>query len=85
MKPVEFDEANVLFGENQPQYMPLPALVLNGGEVITCWELSQEEMKTIFATGRIWMSMLTFNKPLQPVKLSVDKLFVECVDIDRSK
>lgn len=36
MKPVEFEGQNVIFGEGQPEYQPLPALLMPDGEVITC-------------------------------------------------
>ena len=75
MKPIEFEGSNVVYGENQPEYQPLPALKRKGnsGEIVTCWELSPDELKQIQETGKIWVSMLTFGQPLQPVLVSVDK------------
>ena len=80
MEPVNFEAANVVFGANQPEYKPVPAerripkrTDRFFGEVLTCWELSPEEIKQIQETGKIWLSMLTFGQPLQPVLLSVDK------------
>ena len=75
MKPIKFDGANVVFGANQPEYTPLPAQVLPGdyGQTITCWELTQEEMEQVKKTGKIWLSVLTFGQPLQPVLLTDEK------------
>lgn len=73
MEPVNFDGANVVYGAEQPEYQPLPALLKENGEVWTCWKLSSDDLKRIQETGVIWLSMLTFNQPLQPVLLSVDK------------
>lgn len=76
MKPIEFDGVNAVYGENQPEYLPLPAERRGNpraGEVLTCWELSDEEKERIAKTGRIYLSMLTFGGPLQPVLLSVEK------------
>ena len=75
MKPIEFDGVNVVFGANQPEYIPLPAERRPGrsGEVVTCWELSPEELKRVQETGKIYLGLLTFGQPLQPVIMSVDK------------
>lgn len=74
MKPIEFDGMNCVYGANQPEYMPLPAKVGPNGEVLTCWQLTPEDLKKINETGVIWLSMLTFKQALQPVLLSVDKI-----------
>ena len=75
MKPIKFDGANVVYGANQPEYLPLPAERRPGrsGEVVTCWELSPEEIKRVQETGKIWLSVLTFGQPLQPLLLTIDK------------
>lgn len=74
MKPVPFPESNVIFAADQPQYQPLPAFRRpDTGEVITVWDLSDEDLDKIQRTGRIYLSQLTFNQPLQPIMVSVDK------------
>lgn len=75
MEPITFDDANIIFGAQQPEYKPLPAELCDSatGQIITCWELSPEEIKRIQETGKIWLSVLTFGQPLQPVSLAVDK------------
>lgn len=76
MKPCKFEGANVIFGANQPEYQPLPAESRGNartGEILTCWHLSDEERAIIQMTGEIWLSVLTFGQPLQPVLLSVVK------------
>lgn len=73
MQPKKFNEVNVIYGEGQPEYLPLPAHKTESGEVTTCWELSPEEKKQVQETGVIWLSMLTFNHPLQPVLLKTEK------------
>lgn len=69
MKPTTFLGQNVVFAENQPEYTPLPALRLPDGQVITCWEISDEELEEITRTKKIYLSQLTFNTPLQQVML----------------
>lgn len=75
MKPTEFEGHNVVFAKDQPQYEPLPAFVDPkdpNSEVISCWELSEDDLKKINETGKIYLSMWTFNNPLQPIRLTVD-------------
>ena len=73
MKIVKFKECNVTFAENQPEYRPLPALKSEDGVVVSCWRLSfWEKMKVLF-TGKIWVGLLTFNNPLQPQLITVNK------------
>lgn len=73
MKPIKFPEHNATFGEGQPQYKPLPVLLFPDGQVISCWQLSDEEKARVAETGQIWLSQLTFNRPLQPVFMTVEK------------
>ena len=73
MKPIKFPEHNATFGEGQPQYKPLPVLLFPDGQVISCWQLNDEEKARVAETGQIWLSQLTFNRPLQPVFMTVEK------------
>jgi hypothetical protein len=67
MKPKNFPGVNIVFGEGQPQYQPLPALRTPDGTVITCWELSDEEIETITKNRCMYFKQATFNNPLQPI------------------
>lgn len=72
MTPIEFPEQNVVFAKDQPEYLPLPALVDKKlGCVTACFELSEEEMESF--DGKIWITVMTFNEPLQPLYLSTKK------------
>ncbi len=75
MKPIEFPEQNVVFAKDQPEYQPLPAFRNNSpeGEVISCWQLSYRERLKILITGKLWVNLLTFNKPLTPSFFTVNK------------
>jgi len=68
MKPVKFKEQNCTFAENQPEYLPLPAFKNKSteGEVVSCWQLSFSERIRILITGKLWVSLMSFNKPLTP-------------------
>lgn len=67
MKPIKFKGQNVVFGEDQDQYQPLPALKLPDGQVITCWEFTDEEVEQIVQNRCMYINQLTFNKFLQPI------------------
>lgn len=68
MTPIKFPEANVTFAKDQPEYQPLPAFKKNSpqGEVVSCWKLSLKERLRILFTGKLWVSLYTFNNPLTP-------------------
>lgn len=72
MKPVEFKGQNVVYAKDQKEYMPLPALKFDDGTVVCCWKMSWKELFKIVLHRRVWVSMLTFNNPLQPMYVSAD-------------
>jgi hypothetical protein len=77
VRPVEFAEQNCVFAKNQPEYLPLPTHKTEAGEVISCWALTWKERFKILFTGRLWLSVLTFNAPLQPLRPRVDSPFLK--------
>lgn len=84
MKPIKFKHHNTVFAKDQPEYLPLPALRLDTpqGEVISCWKLSFKERLKILFTGRMWLSLMSFNRPLTPSFLSVNRKDVFSVSTD---
>jgi len=64
----------VFFAKNQPPYLPLPAVQNTDttGTVTTRWHLTWKERAKIFFSGNLWLQILTFHKPPQPVKLTTD-------------
>ena len=75
MKPIEFKHQNVVYAKDQPEYQPLPALKIDSpqGEVISCWQMSFKERMKVLFTGVIWVSLVSFNKPLTPSFISVNR------------
>lgn len=75
MIPVDFPEVTNRIAEGQDQYMTLPAHINPGnqGEVTFCWQLTWKERMQLFLTGKLWHSVLTFNQPLQPQVLNIEK------------
>ena len=75
MTPVEFKHQTVVFAKDQPEYQSLPALVIDtpSGEVISCWRLTFKERLKVLVFGRVWMSLMSFNKPLTPSYLAINR------------
>jgi len=73
MDPIKFEECNTVVAKDQPQYLPLHAHKTKDGILTSCWKLSFKECIKLIFTQRIYLQMLTFNTPLQPVKILVDK------------
>jgi hypothetical protein len=77
MKPIEFSGSNVIFAKDQKPYLPLPAYQddIQGGRIFHCWQLSFRERIKILFTGRLWINVLNFHQPPQPIKPMVDNPF----------
>ncbi|MEE9471424.1 MAG: hypothetical protein V3W32_06850 [Gemmatimonadota bacterium] len=75
MKPTSFPEVNVIFAKDQAEYLNLPAWRSDGddGETVTCWELTWRERLRLLLTGRLWIRMLAFQGPLQPILPQLEK------------
>src|SRR5688572_6890231 len=75
MKPIHFPEVNHTYAKDQPQYQPIPGYreVSEEGPFIFCHKLTWRERFKIFYTGKLWVSFLTFNRPLTPSYHSVHK------------
>lgn len=75
MKPIEFPESNAVYAKDQPEYIPLPVFKADTpeGQCISCWELSFTERLRILFTGKLWVSLMTFNKPLTPSYFTTKK------------
>ena len=73
MTPTSFQEVNCVLGANQPQYLPLPVHNWPQGKMTMCFQLTDEERKRIEDTGLLWLTVLTFNQPFQPILLETIK------------
>lgn len=73
---IEFPEQTVIYAKYQPEYNPLPAHKFPNdaqGRIACCWKLNIFERIRVLITGRIWHQIATFDEPLQPQLLSVEK------------
>ena len=75
MKPIPFPGQNMVYAEDQPEYLPLPVCRELDGTVTSCWFFSWRERVRVLFPGRIWLTQLTFNGPLQPVAMRVENPF----------
>lgn len=85
MKPIKFEGADVTFAENQPEYLSLPAKKVDDNTILTCWELTDDEVKKISETKKLWLGVMNFNKPLQPLLPSVDRWDIDSKPIELDK
>ena len=78
MNPIEFKEQNKIYAKDQPQYLPLPVYEDNeqGGRVFHCWKLTFKERIKLLFTGKLWINVLNFGEPLQPIKPMVNCPFL---------
>ncbi len=71
------------FAEHQDQYENLPTYKYDDAEgtVLSRWKLSWRERLRILFTGDMYLRVMTFNRPLQPVMLQVEKPDLEKRDV----
>jgi hypothetical protein len=63
----------VVYGKGQDEYLPLPAVRTEDGTVLTRWKCSWIERLQVLFIGNIYQYQMTFNDPLQPIKLTTNK------------
>ena len=73
MKAIKFDECNIEFAKDQPQYQPLTGYKDEEGRTLFCFELDDEEMEQAKESLQIFITVLTFLHPLQPIHISTEK------------
>ena len=77
MKPIKFKQQNKIYAKDQKSYLPLPVYEDNeqGGRVFHCWKLSFIERIKVLFIGKLWIKVLNFHQPLQPIKPTVKNPF----------
>jgi len=81
MKPIEFKEQTHLMGKEQPEFEVLPVCITKAmpeqgypGEIISAWELSDEDLELIKTTKVVYLRVQGSAQP--PVFLEVKSPFV---------
>ncbi len=74
------DSRAVVFAEKQPQYTPLPTIWTPQGAVVTRWSPTDAEKAALIRGDDIYITVLTFGQPLQPLMVSVGPIDLSKVD-----
>ena len=74
MIPIKFPEQTVVWAENQPPYLPLPAYT-DREQTISCWQLTWSERIKVLLFGRLWLRQMNFGNKLQPQAPSINSPF----------
>lgn len=62
-----------VYGEEQPDYKPLVGRQTpQGYALITKWHLSEEDRRAVLDGADLFLHILTFGRPLQPVSLWIE-------------
>ena len=71
--------SEVLLAKDQPQYNTLPALRSDQptGRTTTRWKLTWRERLRLLVTGHLYIQVLTFQTPFQPIKPMVEEPSIE--------
>jgi hypothetical protein len=74
MEAIEFEQMNTTFAKNQPEYLRLPAHKVQEteGRVVSCWKGSWKDRLLFLFIGKLWLTTMTFNHPLQPILLQTE-------------
>ena len=66
----EGNDPEQVIAENHPVYVPLPTLRREDGIVLTRWILDAEEIEMVTKQGYLYVSLITGNGKIQPLKLT---------------
>lgn len=67
------DGGHVVYAADQPEYQPLPVWRRESGAVVSRWRLTWRERVAILLGRSLYLEVLTFGGPLQPVYPSVSE------------
>jgi|GEM_PF-1535395 len=78
MKAIKFKGVNHIIAESQDEYRTLPAFVAQDkeGTIVTCFELTPEEIRQINQTGKLWHVQLAFQQNMQPFSILTESPMV---------
>ncbi len=62
---------DVTYAKDQPEYVPLPALVTPDGRVVSTWQPDANDLELLKNGVPVTLVLHTFNGPLQPIQLVV--------------
>ena len=86
MKPTSpivpgMDLPEVNIARYKPEYRTLPAVRVGEDTIVTRWRMSWRERLRVLATGNIYLWIMHYGKPIQPVLLEACKPEPEVFDL----
>ena len=75
MKAIEFKEQNGALSRKDSPLRPIPIFKdpSEKAQVVSCWKLSFKERMRLLLLGKLWVSIITYNNPVQPSLFSTRK------------
>jgi len=77
MRPIKFPDANASLsrpaGTAKDDCGLLPIHRTDDGRIVTCWKLTDDDLKIIFETKQIWVQVMDSTMP--PICLHTDNPF----------
>ena len=74
------DAGEVTFSEEQPEYKPITVALRgnsnypSGTEIVTRWTFSPDERRRVADGADIFVSQLSFGKPMTPLNVTLDEI-----------
>lgn len=67
------EEYEIVMAKDQPEYNPLRVLpgITREGERLSRWTLTEKQREAVASGADIFLELLTFNSPMQPVRMAV--------------
>lgn len=75
--PVLVGCAEIVIAKDQPPYTPISAVVVDSATILTRWRLSWWERLIVLFRGDVYLYVMTFGKPLQPLAMQAAKPQIE--------
>jgi hypothetical protein len=75
---IELLEA-VVYAKEQPEYEPLPVSRSQDGDIVSRWRPNLRARIALLFGADIYLTQLTFNRGLPPVRVSLEKPKYGCV------
>ncbi len=69
----DLERHEIVMAKDQPEYNPLRVLPArtNTGERLSRWTLTPEQRQAVASGADIFVELLTFNNPMQPIRIGV--------------
>jgi hypothetical protein len=80
MKPISpviknYEDREIIFAKDQPEYLPLPALRLTGDStpILSRWRFTEEERTRVALVADILLTQFIFTDLYHPIQMEVSE------------